>query len=500
MKYLGIIFVIGFLYTQSGFGQNEVFEGQLQHKISLDEILKIAREHSLDIFRAEHSYGTSYWQFKSYKSSILPKLDFSLSPFTYNRSLIERYDSEENIDVFREQQTVNSYANLYLSQNIRATGGTVYVNSSFNRLMNFGETDVLNFNVTPIQIGFSQPIMAYNDFKWEHKIAPLRFEKAKKEYIQDLQILNLKAVHLFFNWALASNRVAIAKENVDSAAKMFKIGERRYKIGSLEKDDILNLELEVFNSKTNLTKLEKELEKVQVDIMIFLRRDKWNNKLPELPELISNLSIDIDKAYELTKSNNPDLLNLRLLEVEGERNLDRAVKENRFDLSLMASYGLNSQSETIDEAYSDFLDQEMVAIQLNIPLLDWGERRGNIKMAKSQREVLTIEIEQESEKLRQEISLKVTDFNLQEQLVFGALKSKEISRESYEVTEKRFLSGSVDLLKLTSARKVWQNASEAYLQSLFNYWKFYYEVQQLTLYDFMTKQTLDENFDEIIND
>lgn len=499
MKCFMYLFVIGLLFVQSGFAQNEVSEDQLQQQISLNEILKIASEQSLDMFRAKHNYGTNYWQFKSYESSILPKIDFSLAPLTYNRALVERYDSEENIDVYREQQTVNSYANLYLSQNIRVTGGTVYLNSSFNRLMNFGETDVLNFNVTPIQIGFSQPILAYNEFKWEHKTAPIRFEKAKKEYIQELQILKSKAVNLFFNWALATNRVSIAKENVESAEKMFKIGARRYKIGSLEKDDILNLELEVFNSKTNLTKVEKGYEKAAVDIMIFLRKDTWHYEEPALPELILNLKIDVEKAHKFAKTNNPNLLNLRLLEVEGERDLDRAIKENRFDLSLMASYGLNQQSETLDDAYKDFLDQEMIAIQFNIPLLDWGERRGNIKMAKSKREVLNIEIEQESEKLRQEISLKVIDFNLQEQLVLGDLKSKEISRESYEVTQKRFLSGRVDLLKLTSARKVWQNASESYIQSLFNYWKFYYEVQQLTLYDFMKNQTLDENFDKIIN-
>jgi len=84
-------------------------------------------------------------------------------------------------------------------------------------------------------------------------------------------------------------------------------------------------------------------------------------------------------------------------------------------------------------------------------------------------------------------------------LVLGALRSKEISRESYEVTQKRFLSGRVDLLKLTSARKSWQTASETYIQSLYNYWKFYFEVQQLTLFDFIKNKALEANFDKMVD-
>jgi outer membrane protein TolC len=84
-------------------------------------------------------------------------------------------------------------------------------------------------------------------------------------------------------------------------------------------------------------------------------------------------------------------------------------------------------------------------------------------------------------------------------LVTGALRTSEISRSSYEITEKRFLSGSIDLLRLTSARKAWQTASENYITSLYNYWKFYYEVQQLTLYDFQNKSTISENFDEMLD-
>lgn len=469
-----------------------------KQKVSLEDIIAIASKKSLDAFKAKQQYGASYWQFRSFKASVLPKVGLELAPLTYNKSVLKRYDSENNIDVYRPQQNLNSYANMSINQNIKATGATLYANSSFNRLANFGLIDSKDFTATPIQIGVIQPIMAFNRFKWAHIISPLQFERAKKQYLYELQDIKLKAVNYFFSWASASKRVELAQENVLSTQKLFKIGKKRYDLGSIEKDDVLNLELDVYNAQTNLTQNERELEKAEAELKLFLRDESPLYSLPELPELISNLQIDVKEATALAEANNPEIFNLKIKKIEAQRDLDKVIKENRFDLSLRGSYGLNQNANTFRDSYGRLLEQQMIAIQMNIPILDWGERKGNIKTAKMNNEVSEIAVQQESDKLNQQLGLKIIDFNLQKQLVAGALRTSEISKSSYDITEKRFLSGSIDLLRLTSARKAWQSASENYITSLYNYWKFYYEVQQLTLYDFQNKSTISKNFDEIL--
>lgn len=467
-------------------------------KISLNDILSQANKNSLDAYKAKRKYGVNYWEFKSFKSSLFPKINFEAKPLTYNRSVIKRYDSEQNIDVYRSQQNLNSYANISINQNIRETGTSLFIYSNLNRLANFGDIDIENYNATPFSIGLFQPLMAFNTFKWEHKIAPVKYKQAQQNFIFDLQAINLKAVGLFFNWALANKKLEIAKENKISAEKLFKIGQKRYDIGSIEKDDVLNLELDVYNAKTSVTQNEQALEKAESELKLFLRYDKPFNKTPELPELISDLQIDVKKAIDLTKANNPNNLGLRLKKLEAQRDLDKAIKENRFDLSLTASYGLNQQANRFNDVYSNFLEQEMVAIQFSVPILDWGERKGKIKTAKMNKQVVDIELQQDEEFYKQDITLKVIDFNLQKELVNGALRTSEISKESYELTKKRFLSGRIDLLKLASARKAWQSSSENYIKSLQNYWTLYYQVQQLTLYDFLNKKELTEDFSVIL--
>ncbi|APA00350.1 TolC family protein [Flavobacterium commune] len=499
IKKLQILSLITFtFYTIENKAQETNKKDSTKKTVTLDDIISIASKKSLDAFKAKQQYGASYWQFRSFKASVLPKMSLELEPLTYNKSVLKRYDSENNIDVYRLQQNLNSYGNLSINQNIKATGATIYANSSFNRLANFGLIDSEDFTATPIRIGIIQPIMAFNRFKWAHIISPLQFERAKKQYLYELQDIKLKAVNYFFNWASASKRVELAQENVLSTQKLFNIGKKRYDLGSIEKDDVLNLELDVYNAETNLTQNKRELQKAEAELKLFLRDESPLYSVPELPELISDLQIDIKEATTLAEVNNPEIFNLKIKKIEAQRDLDKVIKENRFDLSLRGSYGLNQNANTFREAYGRLLDQQMISIQMNIPILDWGERKGNIKTAKMNNEVSEVAVQQESDKLSQQLSLKIIDFNLQKQLVAVALRSSEISKSSYDVTEKRFLSGSIDLLRLTSARKAWQTASENYITSLYNYWKFYYEVQQLTLYDFQNKSTISKNFDEIL--
>lgn len=472
----------------------------LSKKISLVEVLDLARYNSLDALKAKQQYGANYWKYKSFKSSLLPKMDFRTEPFSFNRLLVKRYNSVTNEDVFREQQSLSSYFDVTVTQNIGVTGTRLFVKSSFERLMNTGGgTNTINYNVMPIRIGLQQPLMAFNKFKWEKKIAPLEFQKAQKSFIYDLQNINPKTVNLFFNWALANKQLSIAEENKKSAEKLFKIGEKRYDLGSIERNDLLNLELDVYNAKTKLIQAQQLVNERFTALNLFLRGNLSNTITPQLPELIPHLQIDVNTTLRLASQNNPEMLDNKLRKQQSLRDLDEIIKENRFDLSITASYGLNQQADNIRNAYNNLLDQQIVGISFTIPLLDWGERKGKIHMAKMNNEVIHTEIEKKENTLKQQIVLNVNKFNLQEKLVKGALKTSQIARESYEITQKRFLLGNLDYLQLNASRKSWQSAEEQYIQSLLNYWQLYYEVQKSSLFDFFNNKPLQEDFEKLMN-
>ncbi len=488
--YITYIIIGLLLCSNPGHGQNE---------ISMHEVLLLARKQSLDAYRNKNIFLSNYWAFQSYKSGRLPHLNLYMNPLNYNRKMTVRYDYTNNVEVYREQQTLSSYSGLNLSQVISATGGTVYLESDIYRLQNFNSDVANSYSTTPFRVGLSQPIGGYNSYKWQKKISPLKYKKSKQEYIQSVQEINSRAVNLYFGLLLAQSRKNIAEMNVATADTLLQMGKKRFDIASIQHEELLDLELSKFNSEIEQAQAEKELDKSHFNLVSFLGVESNETIKPEAPGLLNGLYIDEAEAFELAQRLNPKILALKQRILEAESNLERAKRESRFSADLNLSYGLNQSSENFNNAYTDPLDQQMASVSVNIPLLDWGDAKGQRQMAQSRKQVTEIEVEQAMLDFEQEVKLKVIDFNLQAQVVKSASMADSLAQQSYDITKQRFMLGKVDVLRLTNAMKNSQQAREAYINSLATYWRYYYEVQQYTLYDFINKQTLEADFEMMID-
>jgi len=465
-------------------------------KISLNEVIKLAEEQSLDAFKAKNMYLASHWEYRSFLSKRLPSLDLNLRPLEYRRMMTKRYDFEEDIDIFREQKTMDSYANLALTQYIPYTGGKVYIDTDLSRLVNYGDDEITTFSATLVRIGLDQPIFGFNEQKWEKKLSPLKFEKAKKEYIQSIQTTKLEAVNLFFNLLLAKIQKEIAENNVATADTLYKVGKRKFAILSTQKEELLDLELSKFNAEIEVIKANQKLEKASFSLKSFLSLDNNEIIIPAIPGIIKNMQVSQTEAIEIAMQNNPELITIEQKKIEADRNLDKAIKESRFNASLMASFGLNQNAELLPNAYQNPLDQQIVLLGIKIPILDWGNRKGKKQMAESNREVINIETKQQLLDFKQKISLKVLDYNLQSKLVQSATKANSIAKESYKLTKKRFLLGKADVLKVTNSMQARQTAKENYITSIYTFWKYYYEIQQLTLFNFKENKNITVDFEK----
>ena len=56
--------------------------------------------------------------------------------------------------------------------------------------------------------------------------------------------------------------------------------------------------------------------------------------------------------------------------------------------------------------------------------------------------------------------------------------------------------GNVDVTKLFATQNAMIAAQKAYIASLEQYWRYYYTIRQLTLYDFEKNKALIDNFNE----
>jgi outer membrane protein TolC len=140
----------------------------------------------------------------------------------------------------------------------------------------------------------------------------------------------------------------------------------------------------------------------------------------------------------------------------------------------------------------------MVQVGFVLPILDWGLSKGRYQMAKSSLELAQVTAKQAITDFQQNLFLDVEQFNLQKSQVAIAAKSDTVAMKRYEVTKQRFLIGKIAVLDLNDADNRKDQNKRAYIQSLQDYWNFFYNIRGLTLFDFINRKPLDSDYDKLI--
>lgn len=463
--------------------------------LTLERTIELAADSSMETFRSRNLYLSGYWQYRTFKAQRLPSLTLNLTPAQYNRDITKRYNSVENIDEMRRQESFYAGGSIEIQQNFDLLGGTFYIDSDLGYLRNFGDNTNTQFSTVPVRIGYSQSLLGYNPFKWQRKIEPLKYEKAKKELLYNLEQVSQDATSYFFSLAMAQAEYDLAKDNVASTDTLYRIGVERHKIASISQSDLLTLKLDRINARNRLQNTEIALKRAMFSLASYLNFDKNTEIRLRLPSRPRDMEISVENALVLAKKNNPRFLGLKQNVLEAEQNVDRTRKESLFNASFNASVGFNQVASNFKNAYKDPLHQELVSISVSIPLIDWGVRRGRYNVARNDLNVTRISAQQQGLSIEEDVIMTVGDFNVQQGLIGSAEEALDLANMAYNETKQKFLIGKADLNSLTLSLNRQQEAQRNYISALQNYWLSYYKIRKLTLHDFQTGISLDSEFD-----
>ncbi len=485
---------------------------QTKMKLSLDDALVLARTQSLQSFLIKNNYLSSYWQHKNFKANYLPSLSLNSKLISYSNASQLRYNSLSQSDMFVRTQNLSSGLSLALVQNVALTGGTFFIESKLNRNQNFGGAGFTQFSSVPYRIGYRQDLFGYNQFKWERKIEPRKYEQAVKQYLNDVEQINSQGCYYFFGLAISGIDLEMIEYNYHNTDTLLQVAKKRFQLGTIQKEELLELELSLNNASIRMEESRIQFRKSKEAFISFFRIPNQSDVEIILPKVM-DITLPVDKAVDLAMKRNADVLRQNISLLESESQLAQVKAKNRFQVNLNVSYGINKSDGAYDNSAGhaingkignvyqpDFDKYEQVGLGISIPILDWGKRKGQFQIAKSQQEIMRIKVEQTINSFRQDLITKVLEFNLQYNKVQLAAKSDSLAMDGYELTSTRFKRGNIDVLKLTSSQISKDNAKLKYIQSLRQYWSDYYMMRKLTLYDFRTHKTLEEDFENLLNE
>ncbi len=470
---------------------------KIELKMTLEDVIETAHENSLSALIAKHNFLTEYWQFRSYKAQFLPSLNLGGNLGQYNRSIVPVQNSETGEINYVDNDNMKNSLTLSVDQNFALLGGTFSLYTSLNSLNQFSPDKKTTWNSQPINISYSQPIRAFNRLKWEKKIEPKRFEMAKITYLESIENVSLIAVRYFFDLMTSQKELDMAISNMENTNKLYEIAQQRFSIGTITKDDLLQLNLRVLNNEISIKDKELNVKYSMMKLRNFLGFNENAEIVLVLPDISLKISLNFDDVMYNVNNYSSYVINNEIQRLEAEKEVARAKASVGLQAELNAQFGLTQIGGKLGDAYKNPLDQEIVGLSLKLPIMDWGLGKGRVKIAKSKDKVTDIQIEQSQLEKREDILFKVMQFNIQGEQCSISAQADTIAKERYEGVKQRFINGTITVTDLNNAQTEMDNAIVRYLNDLSSYWNYYYNIRKISLYDYINKKRVDADFEMI---
>lgn len=467
-----------------------------QMRLTLQEAIGLAQKQSPDILVARHSFRSVYWNYCFYKANYLPSLTFTSTPnFNHRINVVPLPDGTSQ---YVEQNQLETSGALSVTQNIPWTGGVLSVKTDVRRLDLYGDNRSHTYNVNPVIVSYEQALFGYNSLKWDKRIEPLKFEEGKRHYVERLELVAAKTILCFFNLAKAQTNLQIAKTNYANADTLYAFAKGRYEIGTITENEMLQLEVNRLNEESNMLTTQTDVDNYMQELRSFLGITE-NMDLEVIAEnRIPEFKVDLFQAISKALANSSEMISLERRKQESESNVAYAKSLSGFRADIFAQFGLTQTGEEMRTAYRDPLNQQYVELGIRLPILDWGRGRGRIRVARSNRDMVYTQVEQDRTNFELNVQKIVRQFNLQNSRVNVASRTDDTANRRNDVARRLYLSGKSTILDLNASITEKDQAKRNYINALYEYWTLYYTLRSLTLYDFEKECPLTEDYELLL--
>ncbi|MES2375093.1 MAG: TolC family protein [Bacteroidota bacterium] len=457
-------------------------------RLSLKQVVNMAKDNSIAAKQAATTRETRYWQWRTFKSNYQPQLSLSGNLPAYTKTSTPVVQPDGTI-LFQPIHYDNSALNLNFSQTITATGATIYGTTQLQRFDDFNRNSVL-YNGVPYAIGFTQPLGQFNALKWDKKIQPLLYNESIQAYIEAQETISIKVTGYFFDLLLAQVNLETATANLANTQKILGVANLKFELGKISKNEILQLQLELLNAKKGVGTATRDVEISTLNLRSYTGQEGDAKIVMVVPEIISQMTVSADRVLTEAFANRSDAIAFVRKIAEAKRDVALARGQTGLTATLMANVGTSNSSGNIPGIYRSPQNQQLLELQFSIPVLDWGRSKAKIKTAEANRQFTEYSVEQDKQTFKQQIVTQVSLFNvMKEQLAYTA-QADSIASEKYKIARDRYILGDLSITDLSIAFQENDQAKRDYVQSLRDFWSAYYQLRYLSLYDFERNQKI----------
>ena len=433
--------------------------------MTLEEAIGTARSQSVAALQAKHAFVSTYWAYRSYQASRLPSLNLYGNLMNFDRSLTLLQSYEDGTFRYANSYNLQNSLGLSVAQNVTFTGGRLSVYSDLRRIDQYGAFKNLTWYSQPITVSYYQPLFAYNQFKWDKLIEPKEYERGRRQYIESMEEVTIAAAKAYFDLIAATRNHEASVTNFANTVKMRSVAGERLKLGTVTRDEYLQLELRALNDSIAMGENLVKVREAQMALNSILGYDESVEVLPVIDDALPEILMDYDMVLDKALKNSTFNLENDIKELNAASAVAKAKADRGISMSLNARFGLSQSGAGLPDVYRDLLNQEVVGLTFSVPIFDNRRNQSNVKTAKLQQLSSKLDLQDRKNTLSSTIEQYWLNANNGQQNYIAAKARVKSQEASYELLNEQFQNGLKNTVDVLQGRDNVISAEQDMLQS-----------------------------------
>ncbi len=308
----------------------------------------------------------------------------------------------------------------------------------------------------------------------QQKIAGQKQELALEESVNSIQeqILNLYVQILYVGEAVKVNEeiLQISRKNAERGAEM-------YKVGSLSKADLSQLDAQVATDEYNLVNMKGQLEDYKQQLKYLLRLDYDAGFDIAEPSSSDEQALaivpSVKHVLESALVRRPEIRTAMLGIDYSSLGIDIAKAGRKPTVSIMGGIGTSTITGThtqtgVSSTWADQMKSNIngtIGVTLSVPIFD----NRAAKTAVSKAEISLQQSKAEADDAKNNLALTIQGFwvnaTTSQQRFRSAVASVASAQDSYDLLSEQFRLGLKNIAELTNAKTTLLNAQQSRLES-----------------------------------
>jgi outer membrane protein len=459
-----------------------------QNGLTVDQAIKIAETNSPTMKQTRLSLVRSQENLNAQNAALKSNFSLTLNPIGYNQTR----DFNELISDWNSVKTTESYGLFTISQPVVWTDARVSITNRFgyrNSFSEYANTTTKGFT-NNLSISLDQPLFTYNRVKLQLKELQLALENAQLNYAIQLLNIEKQVTQAFYYVYQQQQSLDIANQAYDNMKKSYDVSRNKVDAGLAAREEIYQAELNLASAKSDFENAQVSFENAKDDFKLLIGMSLFDDIIV-LPNIaVDTVGVDIAFAIDQGLSNRMELRQQQINIEISQFDLIQTKAINEFKGSLALSFGLFGDNEKFNDIYANPTNNQAVALQLTIPLWDWGEKKSRIKATEASIESNKISLEDEQNNIV--INIRKVYRNLLNLLNQIEIAKKNVTNAqlTYDLNLERYKNGDLTGMDLNIFQNQLSQKQLTYTNSLISYKIELLNLKIQTLYDFEKKQSV----------